>query len=133
MSDIYEVEAGKIANEKGKSEQVKQFGQQMVETHTKTTEELEGIVEPEKIKVDLPTKVDDKHQGMIDALNRRRPTISTRPVLISSKAPTKRPWPCSKPTQRAGDNAAVKAIAAKTLPVIKEHLEMAKKLEGQTS
>jgi putative membrane protein len=64
MSDIYEVEAGKIANEKGKSEQVKQFGQQMVETHTKTTEELEGIVEPEKIKVDLPTKVDDKHQGM---------------------------------------------------------------------
>ena len=30
------------------------FGQHMVEAHSQTTEELKGIVQAEKIKVDLP-------------------------------------------------------------------------------
>jgi putative membrane protein len=54
ISDMYEVEAGKIAAEKGKSDAVKQFGQRMVEAHSQTTEELKGIVQQANIKVDLP-------------------------------------------------------------------------------
>ena len=69
MSDMYEIEAGKIAAQKGQSDAVKQFGQHMVEAHSQTTEELKGIVQQEKIKVDLPTKLDDKHHRMIDDLN----------------------------------------------------------------
>jgi putative membrane protein len=45
ISDMYEVEAGKIAAEKGKSDAVKQFGQRMVEAHSQTTEEVKGIVQ----------------------------------------------------------------------------------------
>jgi putative membrane protein len=52
MSDMYEIEAGKIAAQKGQSDAVKQFGQHMVEAHSQTTEELKGIVQQEKIKVD---------------------------------------------------------------------------------
>jgi len=40
MSDMYEVEACKIAAQKGQSDQVKQFGQHMVEAQTKTREKL---------------------------------------------------------------------------------------------
>jgi predicted outer membrane protein len=58
MSDMYEVEAGKIASEKGQSDAVKQFGQQMVEAHTQTTEQLKGIVQAQSIKVELPAKFD---------------------------------------------------------------------------
>jgi putative membrane protein len=57
MSDMYEVEAGKIAADKGQSDAVKQFGNQMVDAHSKTTEELTGIVKTKNIKVDLPTKL----------------------------------------------------------------------------
>ena len=53
MSDMYEVQAGKLAADKGQSDAVKQFGQQMVDAHTKTTEELTGIVKTKNIKVDL--------------------------------------------------------------------------------
>ena len=42
MSDMYEIAAGKLAAEKGQSDAVKQFGQQMVDAHNKTTEELTG-------------------------------------------------------------------------------------------
>jgi len=69
MSDMYEVQAGKLAAEKGQSDVVKQFGQQMVDAHTKTTEELTGIVKSKNIKVDLPAKLDAKHQKLIDDLN----------------------------------------------------------------
>ena len=41
----------------------------MVDAHTKTTEELIGIVKSKNIKVDLPTKLDAKHQKLIDDLN----------------------------------------------------------------
>ena len=54
MSDLYEVEAGKIASTKGETDVVKQFGQHMVEAHAQTTAELKGVIQAENIKVELP-------------------------------------------------------------------------------
>ena len=68
-SDMYEVQAGKLAADKGQSDAVKQFGQQMVDAHSKTTEELASIVKTKNIKVDLPPKLDAKHQKLIEDLN----------------------------------------------------------------
>jgi putative membrane protein len=128
MSDMYEVEAGKIAGQKGESDAVKQFGQHMVEAHSQTTEELKGIVQAEKIKVDLPTKLDDKHQRMIDDLNAAHSgdfdkTYAKQQVSAHEKAEDLFAKYADK-----GDDETVKAFAAKTLPVIKQHLEEAKKL-----
>jgi putative membrane protein len=128
MSDMYEIEAGKIAAQKGQSDAVKQFGQHMVEAHSQTTEELKGIVQQEKIKVDLPTKLDDKNQRMIDDLNAAHTddfdkTYAKQQVTAHEKAENL----FAKYSDK-GDNAAVKAFAAKVLPVIRQHLEEAKKL-----
>jgi putative membrane protein len=133
MSDMYEVEAGKIASEKGKSEQVKQFGQKMVEAHTKTTEELKGIVAAEKINVELPTKLDDKHQGLIDALNKASAEDFDKTYADQQEDAHETAVDLFENYSKDGDNAALKAFAAKTLPVIKEHLKMAKELENKTS
>ena len=69
-SDLYEVAAGKIASEKGQSDAVKQFGQHMVEAHSKTTEELKGIVQAEKLDVKLPTEVNKKQEKMLEGVDR---------------------------------------------------------------
>jgi len=69
MSDMYEIEAGKIANQKGQSPAVRGFGQMMVDAHSKTTQELTSIVKSQTIKVELPPKLDSKHQKLIDDLN----------------------------------------------------------------
>ena len=69
MSDMYEVEAGKIAGQKGQSDAVKNFGQMMVDAHSKTTEELKSLVASEAIKVGLPAKFDAKYDKLIDDLN----------------------------------------------------------------
>jgi putative membrane protein len=128
MSDMYEIEAGKIASQKGQTAPVKGFGEMMVDAHSKTTEELKGIVASEKIKVDLPAKLDAKHQKLIDDLNAASTadfdkTYATQQVDVHQEAVN-----LFDAYAKKGDNAALKAFAQKTLPVIQQHLDEAKKL-----
>ena len=43
ISDMYEVEASKLALEKSSNSAIRQFAQEMVDDHTKTAEELKSI------------------------------------------------------------------------------------------
>ncbi|HMK41572.1 MAG TPA: DUF4142 domain-containing protein [Methyloceanibacter sp.] len=127
-SDLYEVEAGKIASTKGETDAVKQFGQHMVEAHTQTTAELKGVIQAENIKVDLPAALDEKHQLMIDDLNAAHQgefdkTYARQQIKAHEAAVDLFAKYADK-----GDDAVVRAFAAKILPEIKQHLEEAKKL-----
>ncbi|MBC8013480.1 MAG: DUF4142 domain-containing protein [Methyloceanibacter sp.] len=128
MSDMYEVEAGKIASEKGQSDAVKQFGLHMVEAHSKTTEELKGIVQAEKLKVELPTKLDDNHQRKIDELNNAKPEDFDKTYAKQQVKAHKKTVALFDDYAEDGDNAALKQFAANTLPTIKQHREQAEKL-----
>jgi putative membrane protein len=128
LSDMYEVQAGKIASEKGQSDAVKQFGAHMVEAHSKTTEELKGIVQSEKINVELPAKLDSKHQGMIDDLNNAKPEDFDKTYADQQVKAHKKAVDLFDKYAESGDNAALKQFAANTLPTIKQHLEQAEKL-----
>jgi putative membrane protein len=125
---MYEVEAGKIAAEKGKSDAVKQFGQRMVEAHSQTTEELKGIVQQANIKVDLPEQLDAKHQLMIEDLIAAHPEDFDKTYAKQQVSAHERAENLFSKYAEKGDNEVVKAFAAKVLPVIKQHLEEAKKL-----
>ena len=100
MSDMYEVEAGKIASQKGQSAPVKGFGQMMVDAHSKTTEELKGIVASEKFKVDFPTTLDAKHQKLIDDLNAASNEDFDKTMPSSRLTRIRRLWTCSIRMQR---------------------------------
>jgi len=127
-SDMYEVEAGKIASQKGQSNAVKSFGQMMVDAHSKTTDELKGIVASQGIKVDLPTKLDSKHQKLIDDLNAAYGADFDKTYAKQQVDGHKDAVSLFDAYAKKGDNAALKAFAQKTLPVIQQHLDEAKKL-----
>jgi len=128
MSDMYEVQAGKLAAEKGQSDAVKKFGQQMVDAHTKTTEELTGIVKTKNIKVDLPTKLDAKHQKLIDDLNSASTQDFDKTYAKQQVDGHQNAVDLFKKYAAKGDDADVKQFAEKTLPTIEDHLNEAKKL-----
>jgi putative membrane protein len=125
-SDMYEVEAGKIAADRGKSDEVKQFGQHMVEAHTHSTADLKGVIQAENIKVDLPGTLDQKHRLMIDDLMAAHDFDRTyaRQQIKAHEAAVE----FFSEYAEKGDDAVVKAFAAKMLPEIKQHLEAAKAL-----
>ena len=128
MSDMYEVQAGKLAAEKGQSDVVKQFGQQMVDAHTKTTEELTGIVKSKNIKVDLPANLDAKHQKLIDDLNSASAQDFDKTYAKQQVDGHQEAVHLFKKYAAKGDDADVKQFAEKTLPTIEHHLDEAKKL-----
>jgi putative membrane protein len=57
MSDMTEIEAAKIAQQKGNADE-KKFAEMMVADHTKTSTELKSMV-PDNMKVAIPTVLDD--------------------------------------------------------------------------
>lgn len=128
MSDMYEIEAGKITTQKGQSDAVKQFGQQMVDAHTKTTEELTGIVHQKNIKVDIPTKLDSKHQKLIDDLSSASARDFDQTYAKQQVDGHQEAVDLFKKYAERGDDADVKQFAQKTLPTIEHHLDAAKKL-----
>lgn len=128
-SDMYEVEAGKIASEKGQSAAIKQFGQMMVEAHSKTSEELKAIVAAEKINVQLPTALDAKHQRLIDALKNAAPADFDKTYAEQQEEAHGDAEDLFEDYADDGDNAALKSFAAKVLPVIKQHKAEADRLE----
>jgi putative membrane protein len=128
MSDMYEVQAGKLAADKGQSDVVKQFGQQMVDAHSKTTEELTSIVKTKNIKVDLTPKLDAKHQKLIDDLNSASAQDFDKAYADQQVDAHKEAVDLFKKYASNGDDPDVKQFAQKTLPTIEHHLEEAKKL-----
>ena len=128
MSDMYEVQAGKLAAEKGKSDAVKQFGQKMVDAHTKTTDELTGILKTKDIKVDPPTKLDAKNQKLIDDLNSATADNFDKAYAKQQVDAHQEAVALFKKYAASGDNPDVKQFAEKTLPTIQHHLDEAKKL-----
>jgi putative membrane protein len=128
MSDMYEVQAGKLAAEKGQSDAVKQFAQQMVDAHTKTTEELTGIVKSKNIKVDLPSALDSTHQKSIDDLNSASAQDFDKTYANQQVDAHQEAVHLFKKYAAKGDDADVKQWVEKTLPTIEHHLDEAKKL-----
>jgi putative membrane protein len=100
----------------------------MVTAHSKTTEELKGIVASEKINVDLPTKLDSKHQKLIDDLNAASNADFDKTYAKQQVDGHQEAVNLFDSYANKGDNAALKAFAQKTLPVIQQHLDEAKKL-----
>ena len=128
MSDMYEVQAGKLAVEKSQSDAVKQFGQQMVDAHTKTTEELTGIVKTKNLKVELPSALDAKHQKLMDDLNSASVDNFDKAYAKQQVDAHQEAVSLFKKYGAKGDDADVKEFAEKTLPTIQHHLDEAEKL-----
>src|SRR5437763_16172093 len=64
MSDMLEIEAARIAQQKGNAAE-KTFAGQMITDHTKTSTELKGLVSGE-MKAAIPSSLDDASQKKLD-------------------------------------------------------------------
>ena len=70
ISDMFEIQSGQLAVDKAQNEDVQSFGQEMVDAHTETSEDLRQLVKDENINVELPTQLDQDHQAKLDQLKK---------------------------------------------------------------
>jgi putative membrane protein len=127
VSDMFEIESNKLGEAKGTAAQ-KTFAAQMVTDHTKTSNELKALVAGGKVKAELPAALDGAHQSKLDKLkaaagNDFASQFNTVQVDAHQDAVS-----LFDRYSKGGDNAELKAWAAKTLPALQHHLQMAKDL-----
>ena len=67
-SDMYELEAAKIAAEKSTNVKVKELAAMITADHTASTAKLKSIAPTEAAGTTLPTTLDERRQGLIDNL-----------------------------------------------------------------
>lgn len=129
-SDMYEVEAGKIAAERGQSQGVRDFGKKMTEAHSQTTDQLKTILASNKVNAAPPAHLDNRRQGMIDDLRGAKAADFDHRYLSQQEAAHKEAQILMRGYAKSGDNNAIKQFAAATLPKVQDHLAMVQKMEA---
>jgi putative membrane protein len=127
-SGLAEVTMGQLATQKGQSEQVKQFGQQMVTDHTKANDQLIQIAKQKGAAVSAePMPADKKAAARIGNLSGDKfdKEFSQRMVMDHKKVIA-----MFEKESKTGSDPDLKAFATQTLPVLQHHLEMAQQLPG---
>lgn len=127
ISDMFEIESSKLAQQKGNAAE-KAFASQMVTDHTKTSTELKSLVTGGKVKADLPTALDSSHQSKLDKLKGESGKDFSSDFDSMQVTAHKDAVSLFERYAKGGDNPELKPWAAKTLPTLKHHLEMAQNL-----
>lgn len=118
---MMEVEMGKMAQQKGKSADVKKIGSTMVADHSKANNELMGIAK--RKGVDL-SKEKAKMEHLKDA-------DFDKEYINAMVKDHEKDLAAFQAEARNGSDADVKAFASKTSAVIKKHLEMVKAAQAK--
>jgi putative membrane protein len=129
VSDMYEVTAGEIAQQRAQSPAVKDFARQMVEAHKGTTSQLKSIIASHSINVTPPAHVDNRRQGLLDDLRGAKAADFDHRYISQQIAAHKEADILMRGYAKDGDNAAIRAFAATTGQAVKMHLSMAEKLD----
>ena len=128
MGGMMEVELGRVAAQQGTSDAVKQFGQRMVDDHSKANAELMTLATSKGIT--LPTTIDEKHREDVTKLSAMTGAEFDRAYAKRMLRDHEKKLSNFEKESNRGSDPDIKAFAAKTIPTIQEHLQMAKALPG---
>lgn len=128
ISDMFELESNKLAQQKGNATE-KTFAAQMITDHTKTSTELKGLVTGGKVKADLPAALDSSHQSKLDKLKAANDKDFSSEFDAMQVSAHKDAVDLFERYAKGGDNSDLKDWAGKTLPALQHHLSMAQDLD----
>jgi len=131
MDGMAEVEHGRLAAQNALQDDVKQFGQRMVDDHSKAGDELKGLAS--KKNATLPTELDAKHKAMQDKLAKMKGADFDRAYMAHMVTAHQQAVALFEKESKGGTDAEVKAWAAKTLPTLQEHLKMARGIKPKSA
>ena len=127
MSNMAEVEMGKMAQTKSQNADVKAFGQKMVDDHGKALAEVQTLAQSKGVT--LPTELDAKHKALAAKLDKANGTAFDKAYTKQGGvAAHKETLAKLQKASKAAKDADVKGQVDKTIPVVQEHLKHAEQV-----
>jgi putative membrane protein len=123
-----EVQLGQLATQKANAPEVKQFGQRMVDDHSKANDELKQLASQKGVT--LPTTMDKSSQKEYDRLSKLSGAQFDQEYMKHMVSDHKKDVSEFKSeANKSKADADVKQWAQKTLPTLQEHLTLAQSAE----
>jgi putative membrane protein len=114
---LMEVAMGRVAEKNASGSEVKNFGARMVKDHSKANEDLKAIAKEEN--VEWPA---EKEAGKWK---------SDKDYMDAMKKDHEKDLAAFEKEAKNGSDSKVKSFADKTAKIVREHLEMAKEIDGK--
>jgi putative membrane protein len=121
---MMEVELGRLAQDRGTDEDVKDLGKMLVEDHSAANDRLKQIAN--ETGVTLPTSLDGKHQATVNKFANLSGANFDRQFMQHSVQAHQKDIQAFRTAAQSGMNEKVKAFASETLPKLEQHLQHSK-------
>lgn len=124
---MMEVELGKLAQTNALSADVKQFGQGMIDDHSKANEELKSWAQSKNIT--LPTAPNEDHQDKIRKLSEKKGADFDKEYIDFMVDDHKKDIDLFKDQAEKGGDADLRTWAQGKVPTLEHHLMMAEEIK----
>ncbi len=128
QSDMYEVQAGQMAQTRGRSADVKAFGKMMVTEHTAMMNQMKPLITA--AGQTPPAGLDERRQGLLDNLRAASDADFDKVYLDQQEAAHNEALTLMKGYADNGDDAGLKAAATKAAPKVQAHLDRVKQMKA---
>jgi putative membrane protein len=126
---LEEVQLGKLATDQAASPEVKQLAQRLVQDHTKANQELLTIAE--KKDIDVPKKLDDMHEDVVELFSKLEGPSFDREYVRYQVMHHEKATAAFALQAKEGQDPELKAFAAKQLPILQGHLQQSRDLAAK--
>lgn len=118
---MMEVELGKMAADKGKNQQVKDFGNMMVTDHSKANDNLKDIAS--KKNIDVPASLTEDQRKDVDKLSKKSGSDFDKAYVDMMVDDHKKDVNAFKKASDKLTDNDLKTFATNTLPTLQKHLD----------
>jgi putative membrane protein len=127
-SNMFEIESSELALDKATKDDVKQFAQHMIDDHTAAGEKMKAAAESDGVTP--PTAMADKEQAALDKLQSTDEAAFDEAYLTAQVAAHDEAVALFTSFSENGQESALRAFAAETLPTLEEHQSTVHALAG---
>lgn len=126
-----EVKLGKLAEQKGTNDSVKQFGKRMVTDHTSADNKLKGVASKDGMTV--PSGINQDDQAEYDRLSKLSGREFDQAYAQAMVQDHQKDISKFQQEASSGMNPDLKKFASDTLPTLQDHLSMAQNMQRTVS
>jgi putative membrane protein len=127
VSNMFEIETSKAALERATSPDVKTFAQQMIDDHTKASNDLKEAASKAGVGA-IPEDLDAKHKSMLQALDKKKGAEFDRSYVQEQRQAHDQAVKLFSTYASNGTQADLKSFAATTLPTLQMHQQHVREL-----
>jgi putative membrane protein len=121
-----EVELGQLAGQKASSEEVKKFGQRMVDDHTKTNDQLKQLASSKGVNVpEMPNAKDKATKARLSRLSGEQSDRAYMNDMVTDHTKDVAEF---RQESKSAKDPEVKNFASQTLPTLQDHLKEARNI-----